>query len=139
MLEFSINEFSALTFKPVQLRYEKQRSQKRYRLLPEEYAKIQKYDEMMKADPQQEINRLKEQLAKTCGDLQDAGAKLLEMMTGDAQKEISRLQGELVKKDAVLDVFKKENEDMVRILKQWVPNPMVLPLRAVKAELQADP
>lgn len=91
---------------------------------------------MMKGDAQQEISRLKEELAKKGGDLHDAKVKLYEMMTGDAQQEISRLQEELVKKDAELDLFKKENEDRARILKQWVPNPMVLPLRAVKQEME---
>jgi FtsZ-binding cell division protein ZapB len=78
-------------------------------LTPEQFAKIKAYDDLQTTDAQQTIQRLQKELA-------------------DCKEENKQLNDEL-------DKYKKENVDLSRVLTQWVPNPFVLPCRAVKQEL----
>ena len=87
----------------ISLRHEEARTNKRYRLSEDEFKKIALYDALAKDD-----------VAET----------LL--------KENNSLRHQLAQAEKDLEKFKRENEEMARILSQHVPAPHMLPFSPFK-------
>ena len=115
--------FWFLRMKHLWLRYESTRKNKRYRLSEDDFAKIQKFDEI-----QNELERLKATNPDVI--LADQRKQEFDRMQQGIEKlqdQICTLTGKLESVSAELETYKKENFDMSCVLSAHVAAPHMLP------------